>query len=97
MKLAALLTVLVLGGAAQAQGYYGPPGAMPPPPGPVVAVGVQPVPPRVAFRQLLLERFDVNHDGRLEPRERRHAARALRKLAKRLARGERRAPRPERW
>ena len=96
MKLAALLAVLVLGGVAQAQGYYGPPGAMPPP-GPVVGVGVQPVPPRVAFRQMLLERFDVNHDGRLEPRERRHAARALRKMAKRLARGERRQGRQPRW
>jgi hypothetical protein len=97
MKLAALLTVLTLGGAAQAQGYYGPPGAMPPPPGAVVGVGVQPVPPRVAFRQMVLERFDTNHDGRLEPRERRHAARALRKMAKRLARGERRQARQPRW
>jgi hypothetical protein len=42
------------------------------------------------MRQMLLERFDRNHDGRLGPRERRHAARALRKMAKRLARGERR-------
>lgn len=96
MKLAALFTVLLLGGAAQAQGYYGPPGAMPPP-GPVVAVGVQPVPPRVALRQMLLARFDANHDGRLEPRERRHAARALRKLARRLARGEGRQGRQQRW
>ncbi len=96
MKLAAVLAVLVLGGAAQAQGYYGPPGAMPPP-GAVVGVGLQPVPPRVAFRQMLLERFDRNHDGVLEPRERRHAARVLRRMAKRLARAERRQGGQQRW
>ena len=96
MKLAALVTVLLLGGAAQAQGYDGPPGAMPPP-GPVVGIGVQRVPARVVLRQMLLERFDANHDGRLEPRERRHAARALRRLAKRIARGERREARQPRW
>jgi hypothetical protein len=90
MKLAGLLVVLLVG-TASAQGYYGPP------PGAVVGVGVQPVPPRVAFRQMIIERFDANHDGRLEPRERRHAARALRKLAKRMARGERRQARQPRW
>ncbi len=41
--------------------------------------------PRGELRQLLLERFDRNHDGRLEPQERRHAIRALRKLAIKLA------------
>jgi len=46
---------------------------------------------------MLLERFDRNHDGRLDARERRHAARALRKLAKRMARDERRGARPQRW
>jgi hypothetical protein len=98
MKLAGLLVVLLVG-TASAQGYDGPPGAMPvpPPPGAVVGVGVQRVPPRVAFRQMILERFDANHDGRLEPRERRHAARTLRKLAKRLARGERSQARQPRW
>jgi hypothetical protein len=96
MKLAGLLLVLLVG-TASAQGYNSPPGAMPPPPGAVVCVGVQPVPPRVAFRQMIIERFDANHDGRLEPRERRHAAKALRKLAKRMARGERRQARQPRW
>jgi hypothetical protein len=43
-----------------------------------------PAPQRGQFRQLLLERFDRNHDGRLEPQERRHAIRALRKLARKL-------------
>jgi hypothetical protein len=96
MKLAGLLVVLLVG-TASAQGYNGPPGSMPLPPGAVVGVGVQPVPPRVAFRQMIIERFDANHDGRLEPRERRHAAKALRKLAKRMARGERRQARQPRW
>ena len=38
------------------------------------------------LRRLLVERFDANGDGRLEPRERRHAVRALRKLERKLAR-----------
>jgi hypothetical protein len=95
MKLAGLLVVLLVG-TASAQGYDGPPGAMPPTPGAMVGVGVQRVPPRVAFRQIIIERFDANHDGRLEPRERHHAARVLRKLAKRMTRGERRQGRQPR-
>jgi Ca2+-binding EF-hand superfamily protein len=47
--------------------------------------------PRGQLHQLLLERFDRNHDGRLEPQERRRAIRALRRLARRLAIQERRA------
>ena len=93
MKLTGLVLVLLVG-TASAQGYDGPPGAMPPP---AIGIGVQRVPPRVAFRQMIIERFDANHDGQLEPRERRHAARALRKLAKRMARGERRQGRQPRW
>jgi hypothetical protein len=100
MKLAVVISsVLALGCIAQAQPadpYYGPPGgavqaAAPPPvavmpvPVPAQAIGV-PLPPRAELRQMLLERFDANHDGRLEPRERRRAVRALRRLARRLAR-----------
>lgn len=95
MKLAGLFLVLFVG-TASAQGYNGPPGNYPvpaPPPGAQVGVGIERVPPRVAMRQMLLERFDKNHDGRLGPRERRHAARALRKMAKRLARGHERGDR----
>jgi hypothetical protein len=69
--------------------YYAPPGAtaeVPPAP---------PAPPArpmrgqrgqrgAKLRQLIMERFDRNGDGRLEPRERRQAARALRRIAKRL-------------
>lgn len=89
MKLAVLLVALLVG-TASAQPYpvAGPMG--PPPPGAQVGIGVERVPPRAAFREMILERFDRNHDGVLEPRERRHAAKALRKMAKRLARGERR-------
>ena len=95
MKLAALVVFGLLAGTASAQPYPAPmggppPGAMAPPPGAVVGVGVEAVPPRVAFRQMMLERFDRNHDGRLDRRERRHAAKALRRMAKRMARGERR-------
>jgi hypothetical protein len=107
MKLAGLLLIACIG-TASAQGYNGPPGAMPmpmpppgampmPPPGAVVGVGVQAVPPGVAFRQMILERFDRNHDGRLGPRERRQAARALRRMAKKLARADRRDGRQPRW
>ena len=41
--------------------------------------------PRAELRQLLLERFDKNHDGQLDPKERRHAIRALRRIARRMA------------
>ena len=41
------------------------------------------------LRRLLLEQFDRNGDGRLEPNERRHAVRALRRLERRLARQDR--------
>ena len=94
MKLVTLVLVAALGGTAAADPYPAPYGG--PPPGAQVGVGVERVPPRVAFRQMLLERFDRNHDGVLEPRERRHAAKALRRMAKRLARGERRDPQARR-
>jgi hypothetical protein len=45
------------------------------------------------LRAALLARFDANHDGRLEPNERRHAIRALRRLARQMARQERRRER----
>jgi hypothetical protein len=47
--------------------------------------------PRGELRQLLLERFDRNHDGRLDPQERRRAILALHRLARRMAMQERRA------
>jgi hypothetical protein len=85
MKLAALalVTTLGLGGIAHAD-----PAAVAPP-----------APPHGQLQQLLLERFDRDHDGRLDPRERHRAIRALRRLARRLAMHERRfqgADRPDR-
>jgi hypothetical protein len=41
-------------------------------------------PPARPLRQAILMRFDRNHDGRLDARERHQAARALRRLARRL-------------
>lgn len=70
------------------QDPYGPPGANRPPP----AAQFQ---RRAELRQMILERFDRNQDGRLEPRERRQAARALRKMARRLMRQDRREARNE--
>ena len=49
--------------------------------------------PRGQLRALLLQRFDRNHDGRLEPRERKQAAKALRKLARRMMRADMREQR----
>jgi len=46
--------------------------------------------PRGELRQLLLQRFDRNHDGVLDAKERHRAVRALRRLARRLAQQERR-------
>jgi hypothetical protein len=37
------------------------------------------------LRRVLIERFDANRDGRLEPQERQRAMRALRKLQRRMA------------
>jgi hypothetical protein len=59
------------------------------------AAYADPAPQRGQFRQLLLERFDRNHDGRLEPQERRHAARVLRKLARKLESQDRHGQRGE--
>ena len=94
MKVAVASIVFLLGvGVASAQ----PAGPYNAPPPPVAAVPQPPPPPaqqarpRGMLRQLLLARFDRNHDGRLEPRERRAAARALRRLARRLM--QRRGPR----
>jgi Ca2+-binding EF-hand superfamily protein len=50
------------------------------------AAHAEPARPRGQLHQLLLERFDRDHDGRLEPQERRRAIRALRKLARKMAR-----------
>jgi hypothetical protein len=41
-------------------------------------------PPKGQLRQLLLQHFDRNGDGRLGPRERQRAARALHRLAFRM-------------
>jgi len=88
MKLAALavVTLLGLGGAAHAEPASAP--------GPTAEAGpaprAQPAPrvavahPRSHFHELLFERFDRNHDGQLDPDERRRAARTLRKLARRI-------------
>jgi hypothetical protein len=88
MKLAALafLTTLGLGGVAAAD----PAGPIHHPAGPVAPRADR---PRGQLRQLLLERFDRNRDGRLDPEERRHAIRALRRLARRMEMQERRAGR----
>lgn len=81
MKLAAILTVLLLAGVAHAD-----------PGGPGGPRGGE----RRQMRALLLQTFDRNHDGQLEPRERRHAARVLRRLAHRLQRAGNRQGRRQR-
>jgi hypothetical protein len=43
------------------------------------------------LRQFLLQKFDRNHDGKLQPRERKQAAKVLHKLAKRLAKADAKA------
>lgn len=49
------------------------------------------------FRQMIMQRFDRNHDGRLEPRERKQAARALHRIANRLAQADGRAQRKQKF
>jgi Ca2+-binding EF-hand superfamily protein len=101
MKVVAFIVSAMLGiaGAAHADEYTGP--VPPPAPAPMAAQpgALMPPPmqrPRGALREALLERFDTNHDGRLEPNERRHAARALRRLARRLMMQDRAAARAQR-
>jgi hypothetical protein len=106
MKVVAFIVSAMLGiaGAAHADEYTGP--VPPPVPAPMAAQPGAPTTlgsphrgmqrPRGALREALLERFDTNHDGRLEPNERRHAARALRRLARRLMMQDRAAARAQR-
>jgi hypothetical protein len=79
MKLAAfaIVTTLGFGGIAFADP------AAAPAPAPAAR-------PSGELRQLLLERFDRNHDGVLDAKERHRAIHALRRLARRLAMQERR-------
>lgn len=86
MKLAALalVTTLGLGGIASADP------AGPAPRSPYADPAGPAGRPRGELRQLLLERFDRNHDGVLDSKERHHAIRALRRIAHRMAREERR-------
>ncbi|HEY1552152.1 MAG TPA: hypothetical protein VGG28_30205 [Kofleriaceae bacterium] len=79
--------MLALGGVASADPYAGP---MPPP---GAQMQQRPMGP---MRAAMLERFDANHDGRLEPNERRHALRALRRMERQMARQQRRQLRTER-
>ena len=78
------------------------PAPVQPVPGPMPA-GVRPWRPWRAqgaqggeLRAAIIARFDRNHDGVLEPQERRRAIRALRRIARRMAREERRTERAER-
>src|ERR1041385_5733827 len=75
MKLAAVIlaSCLAFSGSARADHYNGP----------------ARTPHRAAMRAMLMAKFDRNHDGRLEPAERKRAAHALRKMARMLMRGER--------
>lgn len=94
MKLAVLAFVLGLSGVAAADDlgpvdpYEGPPPAVAPvapDAPPVMLKGPRAQGQQRPLKQFLLAKFDRNHDGRLEPRERMHAAKALRRLANRLA------------
>jgi hypothetical protein len=101
MKIVAFLAAsLLCVGIAGADEYAGPPGNYPAGPPAGILVPVAPMPmqapaprPRAELRAAVLAQFDRNGDGRLEPNERRHAMRALRKMTKKMARQERRAER----
>jgi len=70
MKLAVLAFVVLLGSTAYAR------------PGGPRQGGAK----RKQLRALVMQHFDANGDGRLEPRERKQAARALKRLATRMER-----------
>jgi Ca2+-binding EF-hand superfamily protein len=81
MKLASLVVMMMLSVAGTAHADPGP---------------RQPGAAKAQLRQLLLERFDRNGDGRLGPQERQRAARALHRLANRIMQGGERHPRADR-
>jgi hypothetical protein len=83
MKLTIIALVLGLTGIASADG---PPGYDQ---GPRPGLRAERRAERLEMKRLIIERFDRNGDGRLEPGERRHAIRALRKMARQLARQDR--------
>ena len=62
-----------------------------------VASADAPQRPQRPLKQLLLQKFDRNHDGKLGPRERKHAAKALHKLANRLAKADDRVQRRQKF
>lgn len=81
MKLASLVVLAMLGGIAHADDRgpvdpYGPYGEAPRARGKALQ--------RQRLRALLIQQFDRNGDGRLEGRERKQAAKALRRLAKQM-------------
>jgi hypothetical protein len=76
MKLAGLLVALMLSSVAHAD-----PMQAGPQPG-----QLRQQHQRGQLRAMLLQHFDRNHDGRLGPRERRHAAKALHRLAAKMMR-----------
>jgi Ca2+-binding EF-hand superfamily protein len=67
-----VLAMALAGGVASAQ--------------PVDPYAPQPPQPREQLRAELLARFDRDHDGRLDPRERKHAIKTLRRMARQLPR-----------
>jgi hypothetical protein len=76
-----LASVLAVGGVAGAQPAD--PYAHPAPP-PAIAGPRQQGRVAAPLRAAIMARFDRNHDGQLDPRERRQAVRALRRLARQL-------------
>jgi len=96
MKLAALALPLALGLGGLAAADPAPSGA-PAPSGTPARSGAPASaddPSRAEFRQLLLQRFDRDHDGQLDAHERQRAARALRRIARRMADDDRTAAHP---
>jgi hypothetical protein len=84
MKLAGFVAVLLLSGTAYADDLQPPPQR---------AQRAQ----RGQLRAMLLQNFDKNHDGRLGPRERRHAAKKLRRLAAKMMRRDMRQQRQHKF
>lgn len=84
MKLAVLAVSLLLGsGIAHADRFASPPGPIDPYADAAPGTNRKKA-RRGRLRQALVQQFDRNGDGRLQPQERKQAARALRKLAHRL-------------
>src|SRR4051794_26646216 len=84
MKAILLIAILGLTATASADSYAGPPGLYGEPETVGQPANMEQRPRNDRLRAEIVARFDRNGDGKLDNKERRHAIRALKRIARRL-------------